>query len=230
MKNKILIIEDDYAIMRGLRDSFVAKDFDVSFEMDGALALQAALTGEFDIILLDLMLPNMNGFEICAKIRESMNDTPIIMLTAKGDETSVVRGLNLGADDYVIKPFSVAQLHARVDAFIRRYKQDQPSTYEFGPYILDLNEKTLKRDTGELIKLTPKEFGVLQFFLKKSGQALTRTNLLDAVWHSSILTTERSVDRCINTLRKKIERDSRKPQFILSVRDVGYRFNGDYCK
>ncbi|WP_370980589.1 response regulator transcription factor [Agaribacterium sp. ZY112] len=224
-RNRILIIEDDYAIMRGLRDSYDQKGYDVSFEMDGEKALNTALNNEFDIILLDLMLPLMNGFEICEKIREADIDTPIIMLTAKGEEENIVRGLNLGADDYVVKPFSINQLHARCEAFIRRYKAKQPQLFEFSDYILDTKAKTLTHKERGLIKLTPKEYKMLLYFLRKQGQALTRNNLLNAVWHSSILTTERSVDRCVNTLRKKIEQDSKKPRYIVSIRDVGYRFN-----
>ncbi|WP_096085527.1 response regulator transcription factor [Agaribacterium haliotis] len=224
-KSKVLLVEDDYAIMRGLRDSFSGKGYEVSFEMEGPAALQTALTGQFDLILLDLMLPLMNGFEICAAIREADIDTPIIMLTAKGEEESVVRGLNLGADDYVIKPFSMAQLHARCSAFIRRYKQKQPELYTFAEFQLDLSAKTLMHKQRGEIKLTPKEYNMLAYFLKKDGQALTRQMLLNAVWHSTLLTTARSVDRCVNTLRGKIEDDSRRPRFLLSVRDVGYRFS-----
>lgn len=223
-KVKILIIEDDYAILRGLRDSFSQRKYDVDFAMEGNEALDKALNKPFDIILLDLMLPNINGFEICAKIREAEIDTPVIMLTARGDEESIVRGLNLGADDYVIKPFSTKQLHARCDAFLRRYKVSAPSVYCFGNFTLDIDAKTLNHKQRGLIKLTPKEFSMLHFFSKKEGLALTRETLLNAIWHSSVLTTHRSVDRCINTLRKKIEIDSKKPKYILSVRDVGYRF------
>lgn len=224
-RTRILIIEDDYAIMRGLRDSFTSKKYDVSFAMDGNEALKIALNNEFDIILLDIMLPNINGFEICSRIRESEIETPIIMLTAKGDEESIVLGLNLGADDYVVKPFSTNQLHARCNAFIRRYKQTHIEFSHFGEFTYNFDAKTLTRNNGEEVKLTRKENAMLAYLIKKEGQALTREKLLNTVWHSSVLTTARSVDRCINTLRKKIEINSRQPHHILSIRDVGYKFN-----
>lgn len=222
--NTALIIEDDYAIIRGLKDSFINRGFDVRTAMDGRQALDIALTHDFDIILLDIMLPKINGFEVCKRIRESEIETPIIMLTAKGEEDDIIRGLNLGADDYITKPFSVNQLHARCQVLLRRHKKIDSPTHQFGEYTLNTQSRELHHEINGKVELTPKEYSMLEFFLRRQGHALTRDTLLNAVWHSNILTTSRSVDRCVNTLRKKIELDSRKPKFILSIRDVGYRF------
>lgn len=222
---RILIIEDDYAIIRGLKDSFAQKGFQVTCAMDGEQALAAIHSDYFDIILLDIMLPKHNGFEICAHIRDSAIDTPLIMLTALGEEKDIVRGLNLGADDYITKPFSIAQLHAKCDAFLRRYKSQECTTYSFGNLVLDIHSRSLSDSTTQaLIKLTPKEFALLHLFLRREGRALTRQSILTAVWGDSLLTTARSVDRCVTTLRKKIEIDPKNPQFIHVVRDIGYKF------
>lgn len=220
----ILIVEDDYAIIRGLKDSFIGKGHYVTTAMDGEEALKAVKEQDFDLIFLDIMLPKINGFEVCSHIRESEIETPIIILTAKGEDEDVVRGLNLGADDYVAKPFSITQVHARANALLRRYSKSTPQEYSFGTFTLHLGSRELRDDNKNIIKLTPKEYAMLEFFLRKEGQALTRETLLNAVWHSSVLTTTRSVDRCVNTLRKKIEENSKVPQFIKSVRDVGYKF------
>lgn len=224
MTKKVLLIEDDYAIIRGLKDSFLEKKYDVTTAMDGEQALKAVKEQKFSLILLDIMLPKINGFEVCAQIRELEIDTPIIILTAKGEDKDIIRGLNFGADDYVTKPFSIAQLHARANALLRRYQTEQKTEHRFGRYHLDTTSRQLHTSDNTQIKLTPKEYALLEFFLSRAGKALTRSTLLNAVWHSSVLTTERSVDRCVNTLRKKIEDNSREPKHIISVRDIGYRF------
>ena len=226
-QTRILIIEDDYAIIRGLKDSYQKKGYDVSTAMDGDQAIEQALAHEFDLILLDIMLPKANGFEICARIREAEIDTPIIMLTARGDEEDIVRGLNLGADDYVTKPFSINQLHARSEAFIRRHTKNKPTEYFFGGYTLNLTTHQLVNNQDAQIKLSPKEYALLQLFLSREGYALTRETILNVVWRSSVLTTARSVDRCVNTLRKKIEDNPKKPKYIQSIRDIGYRFSAN---
>ncbi len=228
MNARILLVEDDYAIIRGLKDSFVGHGYEVSTAMDGESAIQAAKTERFDLILLDVMLPKLNGFEVCQAVREAELDTPIIMLTAKGEDEDVVRGLNLGADDYITKPFSIKQLHAKCQAFLRRYKVDQSGEYNFGHFTFNTESRTLMdtRST-QAIALTPKEYALLHLFLRRQGHALTRETILTAVWGDSFLTTLRSVDRCVTTLRKKIEANPKRPEFIQMVRDVGYRFNAD---
>lgn len=226
-KTRVLIIEDDYAIIRGLKDSYSKKGYEVSTAMDGEQAIESVLANEYDLILLDIMLPKANGFEICSRIREAEINTPIIMLTARGDEEDIVKGLNLGADDYVTKPFSIKQLHARSEAFIRRHSRNKVNEYRFGDFILNLTTRQLSNQDGDVIKLSPKEYALLQLFVSREGYALTRQTILNVVWKSSILTTERSVDRCVNTLRKKIENNSKKPTFIQSIRDIGYRFSSE---
>ena len=219
---KILIIEDDPALLRGLKDNFVAQGYEVHTADDGQKGLARLLREPPDLVLLDLMLPKVNGYEICRRARAGHLEMPIIMLTARGQEEDVVRGLELGADDYVTKPFSIRELLARVKAFLRR-QGPESSIFEFGAYRLDLAAHKLFGPVGE-IELTAKEFRLLEFFVKRAGRALTRDSILDAVWGHDILVTDRSVDRCVTTLRAKIESDPRNPLFIRTIRDIGYRF------
>lgn len=225
MKPKILIIEDDYAIIRGLKDSFSHQGYEVTTVMDGESAISTAKQLPFDLILLDIMLPKRNGFEVCESIRAAAIDTPIIMLTAKGEEPDIVRGLNIGADDYITKPFSTKQLHAKCAAFLRRYKQTEAPALAFGDFILNPETRNLTNTLSQkIISLTPKEYALLHLLLRREGQTFTRESILEAVWGDRMLTTFRSVDRCVNTLRKKIETDTKRPKFLHSIRDIGYRF------
>jgi DNA-binding response OmpR family regulator len=219
----ILIIEDDPAMLRGLKDNFVFKGYRVKTASDGESGLNAALNTNPDLILLDIMLPGINGLEICRLVRAEGLDMPIIMLTAKGLESDIILGLNLGADDYVTKPFNIHELLARVNAFLRRKRKKEIRQFRFGDFVLNLDSRQLLR-RGKQIELTPKEFGLLAVFLKRSGCALTREEVLKQVWGYDILVTTRSVDRCVTTLRNKIERNSQDPVFIKTIRDVGYRF------
>jgi DNA-binding response OmpR family regulator len=148
---------------------------------------------------------------------------PIIMLTAKGQESDIILGLNLGADDYVTKPFNIHELLARVNAFLRRQRKEEIRQFQFGDFVLNMDSRRLLR-RGKEVELTPKEFKLLALFLKRSGCALTREEILKQVWGYDILVTTRSVDRCVTTLRNKIERNSHNPDFIRTIRDVGYRF------
>jgi len=224
----ILIIDDDPAMLRGLKDNFVFKGYRVKTASDGESGLNAALNSNPDLIILDIMLPGINGFEICRLVRAEALDMPIIMLTAKGQEQDVILGLNLGADDYVTKPFNIQELLARVNAFLRRKRKEEIRQFKFGDFVLNMDSRQLLR-RGKEIVLTPKEFGLLAFFLKRSGCALTREEILKQVWGYDILVTSRSVDRCVTTLRNKIERNSQDPLFIKNIRDVGYRFeNPDF--
>lgn len=221
---RILIIEDDPALLRGLKDNFSAKGFLVETASDGESGLDRALSGSADVILLDIMLPKVNGYEICRATRESGSDVPIIMLTARGQEEDVILGLNLGADDYVTKPFRIRELMARVNAFLRRRAPGKaPDSFRFGLFELDTAAHKLFRD-GEEVVLTTKEFRLLEYFVSRQGRALTRDDILRNVWGNSIMVTGRSVDRCVTTLRGKIERDARRPTYIHTVRDIGYRF------
>lgn len=220
---KILIIEDDPIILRGLKDNFEFEGYSVETANEGESGLNAALHGKPDLIILDIMLPKVNGYEICRLIRKEKLDVPIIMLTAKGQESDIVLGLNLGADDYVTKPFSIKELLARSEAFLRRRRKAEPTTYVFGNYKLDITARTLKRNEKE-IELTHKEFELLCLFLRKSGCALTREEILNTVWGYSSIVTLRTIDRFINTLRSKIEPDSHNPTFIRTMREIGYKF------
>jgi len=219
----ILIIEDDPTMLRGLKDNFTFKGYRVKTASDGESGLNEALNSKPDLILLDIMLPKINGYEICRLIRAEGLDVPIIMLTAKGQESDIILGLNLGADDYVTKPFNIHELLARVNAFLRRRRQEEVREFQFGDFTLNMDSRQLMRRGKEII-LTPKEFGLLALFVKRTGCALTRDEILKHVWGYDILVTARSVDRCINTLRNKIERNPEAPVFIKTIRDVGYRF------
>ena len=219
----ILIIEDDPAMLRGLKDNFTFKGYRVKTASDGESGLNEALNSKPDLILLDIMLPKINGYEICRLIRAEGLDVPIIMLTAKGQESDIILGLNLGADDYVTKPFNIHELLARANAFLRRRRQEEVREFQFGDFTLNMDSRQLMRRGKEII-LTPKEFGLLALFVKRTGCALTRDEILKHVWGYDILVTARSVDRCINTLRNKIERNPEAPVFIKTIRDVGYRF------
>jgi len=219
----ILIIEDDPVMLRGLKDNFTFKGYRVKTAKDGESGLNEALSSNPDLIILDIMLPKINGYEICRLIRAEDMDMPIIMLTAKGQESDIILGLNLGADDYVTKPFNIQELLARVNAFLRRRRREETRQFEFGDFTLNLDSRQLLR-RGKEIELTPKEFTLLALFLKRTGCALTRDEILKHVWGYDILVTSRSVDRCVNTLRTKIERKPQTPLFIKTIRDVGYRF------
>jgi DNA-binding response OmpR family regulator len=223
--SSILIVEDDRALLRGLKDNFETAGYEVRAASDGQRALEALLAQPPDLLLLDLMLPKLNGYEICRTARARKMTMPIIMLTAKGQEEDVIRGLELGADDYVTKPFSIRELLARVKAFLRRQGAESGEHYEFGDCRLDLTAHKAFKNEREL-DLTAKEFRLLEFFVKRPGRAVTRDSILDAVWGNEVIVTERSVDRCVTTLRGKIEPDPRNPLFIQTVRDIGYRFEG----
>ena len=222
----LLIIEDDPTMLRGLKDNFEFEGYHVATADDGEKGLQAALSVNPDLILLDIMLPRVNGYELCRLVRTRGLDAPIIMLTAKGQEQDIILGLNLGADDYVTKPFSIRELRARVRAFLRRRQQGDATVYRFGPFALDLAARRLNRD-GQPVALTPKEFGLLALFVRRGGRALTRDEILSRVWGHDVFVTARSVDRCVNTLRAKIEADASHPRFITTVRPIGYRFEPD---
>ncbi len=220
----VLIVEDDPSMLTGLKDNFAYKGYKVLTATDGEKGLNAALNAKPDLIILDLMLPKINGYEICRLIRQEGLDMPIIMLTAKGEESDVVLGLNIGADDYVTKPFSINELLARSAAFLRRTRKEVADVVEFGGLRLDFAARRLLRGDEE-IELSPKEFGLLAYFVEKQGRALTRDDILNAVWGYDCIVTSRSVDRFVTTLRNKIEPDPAHPVFIQTIRQVGYRFD-----
>jgi len=219
----VLIVEDDPTMLRGLKDNFEFKGYRVVTAPDGEEGLNAALNEKPDLIILDIMLPKINGYEVCRLIRKEELDMPIIMLTAKGEESDIVLGLNLGADDYVTKPFSIKELLARAAAFLRRSKLTEQDVYEFADYRLDIPARKLTRGTDE-IKLSPKEFKLLELFVKKPGRALTRDDILNTVWGYDCYVGPRSIDRFVTTLRNKIEPDPHDPIFIHTIREIGYKF------
>ncbi len=220
---RILIIEDDPTMQRVLRDNFEFSGYTVRVAADGSQGLAELARAQPDLILLDIMLPHVSGFDVCRRIRGDGLTIPIIILTAKNQETDIVLGLNLGADDYVAKPFSIEVLMARASACLRRRKTDTTASTEFGDARLDVAAHKLFR-AGAEVALTPKEFRLLEYFVRNTGRALTRSRILDEVWGDDLIVTERSVDRCVNTLRNKIEPDAERPRFIRTIRDVGYRF------
>jgi len=225
---KILVIEDDAAIVRGLTDALEEEFFTVTSHRDGLEGFTAAKNNSYDCILLDVMLPSMNGREICISLRNEGITTPIVMLTSKGAETDIILGLEFGADDYVIKPFSVRELIARIRALIRRMikppsKNTDNDELRFGNAIIDFNrqESTVN---GKIIRLSAKEYDILKFFRAKEGEIITREMLLDTVWGYEHFPTTRTVDNYILTLRKKLEINPSNPQHILTLHTVGYKF------
>jgi len=219
----VLIIEDDATMLRGLRDNFEYEGYRVAAAADGEEGLAAALSIKPDLVILDVMLPKVNGYEVCLLLRQAGLDCPIIMLTAKGQEQDIVLGLNLGADDYVTKPFSIKQLLARANAFLRRRREGAEQACRLGDFVLDLASRRLSRNGRELA-LTPKEFDLLAFFARRPGRALRRDEIIKAVWGFDVFVTARSVDRCVQTLRAKLGDDPANPRLIHTVRPIGYRF------
>jgi two-component system alkaline phosphatase synthesis response regulator PhoP len=219
----ILIIEDDKTLLRGLKDNFEFAGFTVITSEDGEEGLEKALDLKPDLIILDLMLPGINGYEICREIRDQDLDMPIIMLTAKSQESDIVLGLNLGANDYVTKPFSIKELIARVNAFLRSKRKKEAVSYNFGEFELNMASRKLNRN-GVNIPLTPKEYGLLSLLVTNPDRVFTRDQILNIVWGYDVFVTRRSVDRCVNSLRNKIESNPAQPVFIKTVREVGYRF------
>lgn len=223
--SKILIIEDDKAIQQGLQAVLQEEHYETISAGDGEEGFRLALQKQVDLILLDLMLPGKNGQEICRDLRIAGIDTPILMLTSRSTETDKVLGLELGADDYVTKPFSVLELTARIKALLRRSapKKELAETFSFGN--VELNFKKLEAfKNNKPLKLLAKEFEILHFFIAHQGEAVSRDMLLDEVWGYDIYPTTRTVDNYILNLRKKIEDDPAKPKHILTLHKAGYKF------
>jgi len=219
----ILIIEDNASQLRGLKDNFEAQGYRVLTATDGERGLDEAVRAKPDLIILDLMLPKVNGYEICRHLRRERFEAPIIMLTAKSEEADLLLGLHLGADDYVTKPYRVRELLARVDALLRRTRSSAPQVFRFGDCEFDSIARRLVR-AGEVIKLSPKEYDLLHYLVTKAGRALSRDQILNDVWGYDCMVTPRSIDRFITGLRQKIEADPRNPVFIQTVREFGYEF------
>ncbi len=221
---RIFIVEDDPGIAFGLKVDFQAEGFDVATEGDGQAALERALREPFDLILLDVMLPRKDGFQICRELRRAGSRTPIILLTAKSQEAEKVMGLEWGADDYVTKPFSPSELRARVNAVLRRAEKKGPARFAFGDAEVDFERGEL-RIAGRPVELTALEFKLLSAFAERRGRLLSREALLDLVWGRGVAVTDRVVDNHILGLRKKIEPAPAEPRYLVSVRGLGYRFD-----
>jgi two-component system alkaline phosphatase synthesis response regulator PhoP len=222
---RILVVEDESGIAFGLQLDLKNEGYDVEIETDGESALRRVRKESFDLILLDVMLPGKDGFEVCRDLRRSGLKTPIIMLTAKTQEAEKVLGLEIGADDYVTKPFSPRELRARVKAALRRTAEDEVPVVRFGDAEVDFGRCELRR-AGKPVALTALEFKLLAALIRSGGKVLSREHLLDLVWGPSAFITDRVVDNHVVTLRKKVEPDPSKPRYIVSIRGLGYRFDG----
>jgi len=228
MKEKILIIEDEEDLVKGLKLNLADEGYEVDWAADGVEGLRKALEERPHLIILDIMLPKMNGLDICRELRQRNISIPIIMLTAKGEEIDKVLGLEIGADDYMTKPFSIRELLARIKAHLRREKREKktvPEVYRFGDIEIDFTHFKVKRKDKEL-DLTSLEIEILKYLIAHREEVVTREALLDKIWGYERYPTTRTIDNHILKLRKKIEGDPSHPEYILSVYGEGYRFVG----
>jgi DNA-binding response OmpR family regulator len=224
---RILIVEDEPRMVSGLRDNFEYEGYKVSTAYDGVEGLERALAESPDLIVLDVMMPRMSGLDVCKQLKAKRPSIPIIMLTARGQEVDKVVGLELGADDYVTKPFSIRELLARVKAVLRRSQTapKQPERYSFSDVEVDLKTCRVTR-AGVQIELSSKEFELLKYFTSHPGESLSRERLLEDVWGYEYFPTTRTVDAHIVHLRQKLEPNPEQPQFFLTVHGTGYKFVG----
>jgi DNA-binding response OmpR family regulator len=224
-KKTILVIEDDPGISMAVRDELEFEGFRVEVAHDGRAGLESILQSPPHLVVLDIMLPGQNGFQICKEVRARGIATPIIVLTARGQEADRVRGLELGADDYITKPFSLAELVARVRAVLRRYDpQDRADTIRHGPITIDFRKRQLLKGNA-VVELTDKEFQILGLLMKRPSEVISRDDFLKTLWGDDVYVTPRTIDIHISSLRKKIEDDPENPSLIVSVRNAGYKFS-----
>jgi len=227
MNKKILIIEDEEPIRIALEDDFRLENYEVIVATDGIEGLAKATEPDIDLIILDIMLPGMSGFEVCKKLRSQGIRTPIIMLTAKGQEIDRVVGLEIGADDYVTKPFSPRELQARVKAVLRRMETEPDDRadkmFQSGGLEVDFRQYVCRKNDKE-VNLTVHEFELLKYLIRNRGQVINRDELLDEVWGKDVFVTPHTIDTHIANLRKKIEDDPSNPRLIINIRGVGYKF------
>ena len=227
---KSLIVEDDRAIILGLRENLAFEGHTVTEATRGDEALARLAVAKPDLLILDIMLPGISGFEVCRRVRKEDRRLPILMLTARSDEVDKVMGLDLGADDYLTKPFSLSELLARVRALLRRTQSSEepalPATLVFGQVRLDfVSYVATKR--GKPVHLTAKEFALIRYLAAHQGEALRRDLLLDRVWGEDVYPTNRTVDTHVLSLRNKLETDPSRPRHLVTVHGVGYKFIGD---
>ena len=225
---KILIIEDEQDLIKGLKLNLSDEGFDVDWADNGMEGLRKAVEEAPDLIILDIMLPEMDGLEVCRKLRQKNVDIPIIMLTAKGGEIDKVVGLEIGADDYMTKPFSIRELLARIKARLRNTEKEGkavPEIYSFDDIEIDFAQFKIRRK-GKELEFTSLEMDILKYFIAHRGEVVARNDLLDKIWGYESYPTTRTIDNHILKLRKKIEDDPSHPRYILSVYGGGYRFIG----
>jgi two-component system alkaline phosphatase synthesis response regulator PhoP len=221
---RVLVVEDDPSIAFTLNADLTAEGYQVTVADTGADALRLGANERYDLILLDVMLPGRDGFEVCRDLRRSGIRTPIVMLTAKAQEAEKILGLELGADDYITKPFSPRELRARVKAALRRGAPEPVDIFRFGDAEVDFTRGEVRR-AGHPVDLTALEFRLLTTFVKNRGRLLSREQLLDAVWGHGISINGRVVDNHIVSLRRKVEPEPADPKFLVNVRGLGYRFD-----
>ncbi len=226
-RTKILIVEDEPNMVAGLRDNFEYEGYEVITAGDGVQGLERAIADSPDLVVLDVMMPRMSGLDVCRQLKARRPSIPVIMLTARGQEVDKVVGLELGADDYVTKPFSIRELLARVKAVLRRARTlpREQEHLSFGDVEVDLRKHQVQR-RGQAVEFSAKEFQLLKYFLCHPGEALSRDRLLDEVWGYERYPTTRTVDAHIVRLRQKLEPNPEEPRFILTVHGVGYKFVG----
>jgi len=222
---KILVVEDEPDLLMGLQDNLEIEGYQVTTAKDGQAALDLAMSTCPDLILLDIMLPKLNGFEVCKQLRQKGMDTPIIMLTAKSQEVDRVLGLELGADDYITKPFSIRELLARIKAVLRRRHAppQQIETYQFGDVKIDFR-KSVATKGGRPVELSHYEAGILRLLITNKGEPIARNRILDEVWGYELYPTTRTIDNHVVKLRQKLEDDPHNPAHILTVHGMGYKF------
>jgi DNA-binding response OmpR family regulator len=223
---KLLIVEDEPSIALALEDDLRREGYETQVVGDGDTAVERGRAGVFDLILLDVMLPKRDGFEVCRELRRLGIYTPIVLLTARMQESEKVLGLEAGADDYVTKPYAPRELRARIKAHLRRRARQIAEVYRFGNAELDFVRCELRRE-GRRVDLSALEFKLLAAFVKRSGRLLTRAQLLDEVWGPDTHVTDRVVDNQVTNLRKKIEPNPDRPRYLVSLRGLGYRFDGE---
>jgi two-component system alkaline phosphatase synthesis response regulator PhoP len=222
---RILLVEDEPGLVLTLSDRLGSEGYAVETTADGRAGLERASREPFDLIVLDVMLPGMNGFDVCRELRRAGVDTPVIMLTARGQVVDRVVGLKLGADDYVTKPFEMPELLARIEARLRRAAPQPPEGYRFGSIQVDFRKAEVYRD-GVVVEASAREFQLLRYFIEHRGATLTREELLNEVWGYNAMPSTRTVDVHVAWLRQKIEPNPRHPQFIVTIHGMGYKFLG----
>ena len=224
---RILLVEDEPGLVMTLSDRLAAEGYEVVSAVDGETGLQRASTEHYDLVLLDGMLPGRDGFDVCRSLRQRSVTTPILMLTARGQVVDRVVGLKLGADDYLVKPFEMAELLARIEALLRRVPPGpvQTDVYQFGDVHVDFRKAEISKG-GQLLEVSAREFKLLKYFIEHRGATLTRDELLNEVWGYNAMPSTRTVDVHVAWLRQKLEANPRRPEFIHTIHGMGYKFTG----